>query len=228
MSDEGLSRALAREVTRHPAPPHLRAAVTETLTPPLASRRAAWVPSALAALATALVLVLFFVPLLPHTAPADPLQRLARAVVAEHTRVLLWGARRPDIVPAALPWLTQETGIAFASVFAGDDRLTLDAAEPVYLERRRGLALHYRDDEGRHLTYVVLPAPGLTMPERRRVQAGRWRPALVHDNGFSVLVWKQGELACFLVSAMGAEADLQQFKDYFVRVRAATEPVPAS
>jgi len=40
-------------------------------------------------------------------------------------------------------------------------------------------------------------------------------------------VWKHGDLACFLVSDMVSEAELETFKDYFVRVRTATEPVPA-
>lgn len=55
----------------------------------------------------------------------------------------------------------------------------------------------------------------------------RFRPALVHDNGFAAWVWKQGDLACFLVSDMVSTSDVDRFKDYFVRVRLATEPIPA-
>ncbi len=77
------------------------------------------------------------------------------------------------------------------------------------------------------MTYTVLPAPGLPVPDRRRVQIDRFRPALLHEDGFSAWVWKHGDLACFLVSDMVSEADLERFKDYFVRVRTATEPVPA-
>jgi hypothetical protein len=137
----------------------------------------------------------------------------------------MWGARRPDPIPAALPWLTQESGIDLLRVFLGDERLSFVAAEPVYLEQRRGIALHYRDDEGHLLTYLVLPAPGLPMPERRRVQVDRWRPALLRDNGFAVWVWKQGDLACFIVSDRVSETELNQFREYFVRVRLATEPI---
>jgi hypothetical protein len=50
----------------------------------------------------------------------------------------------------------------------------------------------------------------------------------MHDSGFSAWVWRQGELACFLVSDMVSEADVERFKDYFVRVRVSTEPVPAN
>jgi len=90
------------------------------------------------------------------------------------------------------------------------------------------VAVHYRDVDGHRVTYVTLPAPsGWVLPERQRVKIDRWRPALIHEGGFSVWVWKQGDLACFLVSDMVSETDLSSFKDYFFRVRAATEPIPA-
>ncbi len=224
-SDEALGRRLASELPRHAAPARLRAAIAETATP----RRAqpVWLVAALSAAATALALVLAFLPLLPHILPADPAERLVRSVVAEHERALMWGARHSEVIPAALPWLTQESGIGLARVFVGDDRLTLVGAEPVYHDGRRGMALYYRDADGHLVTYTVLPAPGLPLPERRRVQIGRFRPALLHDGGFSAWVWKQGDLACVIVADMVSEADLASFRDYFVRVRTATEPVPA-
>jgi hypothetical protein len=225
LSDDALGRRLQVELPRHAAPARLRAAVTDPADGP-GERRAPWLVPALAAAGTALVLSLGFVPLLPRAVPADPVLRLTRAVVSEHARALMWGARRPDIIPTAMSWLAQETGIELASVFAGDDQLAFVAAEPVYLDHRRGVALHYRDPDGHHLTYLVLPAPGLTVPERNRMKVDRFRPALLHDAGFSVWVWKHGDLACFLVSDMVSEADVTRFKDYFVRVRLGTEPVP--
>jgi len=178
------------------------------------------------------VLGLVFLLAGPRIVPADPTERLVRSVVAEHTRALMWGARRPEVIPTALPWLTQESGIGLRQVFAGDDRLQFSGAEPVYLEGHRGIALHYRDVDGHLLTYVVLPISGLPVPDRRRVQiergTSRWRPALMHDSGFSAWVWRQGEVACFLVSDMVSEDDVERFKDYFVRVRASTDPVPAN
>jgi hypothetical protein len=224
--DEELSRRLLNELPRHAAPARLRAVVAGAGAP--ASGRGWWLAPALASAATAMILILFFIPLLPRTAPLDPVLRLTRAVVAEHTRAVMWGARRPDIISTASPWLTQESRIGLSKVFSGDDRLTLLEAEPVYLEQNRGVAVHYRDVDGHRVTYVTLPAPsGWVLPERQRVKIDRWRPALVHESGFSVWVWRQGELACFLVSDMVSEADLQSFKDYFFRVRSATEPIPA-
>jgi hypothetical protein len=225
-TDEALGRRLAGELPRYTAPGHLRAAIVEASAP--RPRRAWWLAPTLAAAATALVLILFFIPLLPRIVPVDPAQRLARAVIAEHTRVVMWGARRGDIVPTALPWLAQETGITLSSVFGGDEKVTLLGAEPVYLDQRRGVAVHYRDEDGHWVTYMVLPAPELRVPDRDRVNidtpSRRWRPALLHDSGFSVWVWKQGDLGCFIVSDMVSETDIVRFKDYFVRLRTATEP----
>jgi hypothetical protein len=229
-SDEGLGTRLRAELPRYAAPTSLRAAVTQRGAP--APRRAAWLSPVLAAAATALVLGLVFLLAGPRIVPADPTERLVRSVVAEHTRALMWGARRPEVIPTALPWLTQESGIGLRQVFAGDDRLQFSGAEPVYLEGHRGIALHYRDADGHLLTYVVLPISGLPVPDRRRVQiergTSRWRPALMHDSGFSAWVWRQGEVACFLVSDLVSEDDVERFKDYFVRVRASTDPVPAN
>lgn len=224
-SDEVLGRRLATDLPRYAAPARLRAAIVETSAP--RPRRVRWLAPALSALATAAALVLVFLPMLPRIAPADPTDRLVRSVVAEHTRALMWGTRRSEVIPAALPWLTQESGIGLTRAFVGDDRLAFVGAEPIYLDGRRGMALYYRDGEGHLLTYAVLPAPGMPLPERRRVQVDRFKPALMYDDGFSAWVWKHGDLACFLVSDMVSEADVERFKDYFVRVRVATEPVPA-
>jgi hypothetical protein len=221
---ETLERRLAGELPRYAAPARLRVAIVEAAPRP---RRPAWLGPLVAAAATAMVMVLLVLPVLPRIVPADPVQRYVRAVVSEHSRTLMWGARHGEVLPSALPWITQESGIGLNQVFVGDERLTFVAAEPVYLERERGIAIHYRDADGHMLTYIALPAANLSVPDRARVQIGRWRPALLHDSGFSALVWKQKDVACFLVSDMVSTDDVETFKEYFVRVRSSTEPVPA-
>ena len=223
--NDDLGQRLRSELHRYQAPPRLRVSILDAASP--RSRRPAWLAPTLSACATALVLILFATPMLPRLTPADPLQRMTRAVISEHLRALMWGARQPQILPAAQPWLTRESGIGLSRAFGGDDRLEFIGAEPVYLERERGVALHYRDIDGHLVTYIALPALGVTMPERQRTPIGRWRPVLARDNGFATFVWKQGDVACFLVSDMVSVADLERFKDYFVRVRTATEPFPA-
>jgi len=224
--DDALGRRLAAELPRYTAPARLRVSIVETADPP---RRPVWLMPLITAAATTLALVLFVLPVLPRIAPADPVQQIVRAVVNEHSRVLMWGARQPQILPAGLPWLTQETGIDLRRAFAGDDRLSLVSAEPVYLTRLRGVALHYRDTDGHFVTYIALPAERtFAIRERDRVPiGGRWRPMLARDSGFVTWVWKEGDIACFLVSDMMSQDDLEKFKDYFVRVRVATEPTIA-
>ena len=224
--DDALGRRLAAELPRYTAPARLRVSIVEATDRP---RRPVWLMPLITAAATTLALVLFMLPVLPRIAPADPVQQIVRAVVNEHSRVLMWGARQPQILPAGLPWLTQETGIDLRRAFAGDDRLSLVSAEPVYLTRLRGVALHYRDTDGHFVTYIALPAERtFAIRERDRVPiAGRWRPMLARDSGFVTWVWKEGDVACFLVSDMMSQDDLEKFKDYFVRVRVATEPTIA-
>ena len=223
--DDALGRRLASELPRYTAPARLRVSLVEATDRP---RRPMWLGPLVAAAATALALVLFMLPVLPRIVPADPVQQVVRAVVNEHSRALMWGARQPQILPAGLPWLTQETGIDLRQAFAGDDRLSLVSAEPVYLTRQRGLAVHYRDVDGHLVSYIVLPAErSFTMVERDRVAIDRFRPMLARDSGFVTWVWKQGDVACFLVSDMVSQDDLERFKDYFVRVRVATEPTIA-
>ena len=223
--DDALGRRLASELPRYTAPARLRVSLVEATDRP---RRPMWLGPLVAAAATALALVLFMLPVLPRIVPADPVQQVVRAVVNEHSRALMWGARQPQILPAGLPWLTQETGIDLRRAFAGDDRLSLVSAEPVYLTRQRGLAVHYRDVDGHLVSYIVLPADrSFTMVERDRVAIDRFRPMLARDSGFVTWVWRQGDVACFLVSDMVSQDDLERFKDYFVRVRVATEPTIA-
>jgi hypothetical protein len=225
LSDEELGRRLASELPRHAAPPHLARAIRASI--PTRAPRLPWLAPSLAAMATALVLGLFFVPVLPRLVPADPTERLVRAVVSEHTRVVMWGPRRGDIAPATLPELSRETGLSMTRTFIGDDQLTLVAAEPIYVDRRRGIAIHYRDMDGHLVSYVAVPATGLAVPDRQRVQVDRWRPALVRDSGFAAWLWRQGDVACLIVSDRVSDAEMETFKDYFKRLRVATEPLSA-
>jgi hypothetical protein len=41
-------------------------------------------------------------------------------------------------------------------------------------------------------------------------------------------VWRQGDLACFIVADMVSESDVERYKDYFDRLRVSTDPVPAN
>ena len=94
------------------------------------------------------------------------------------------------------------------------------------VDRRRGIALHYRDTEGHLVSYIAVPAPGIAVPDRERVQVDRYRPALVRDSGYATWLWRQGDIACLIVSDRISDGEMDTLKQYFVRMRAATEPLP--
>ena len=223
--DAAFRRLLRERLPRHPAPPHLRAAIVQAAGSETSRPRWAWpwMPPVAAAVAMALIMLLWIAPSLP-TVSGDPVRLLARAVVSAHARTILWGESRGDVVPAVLPWAMEESGVALSWVFAGDDAIQLVNAQPTYLEGRRAIELTYRDRDGHAVTYVVLPAGPLVLPERGRVQIDRWRPLVRTEAGFSFIIWKQQNLLCLLVSDLVSDADLAKLKEYFVKVRSSTEP----
>lgn len=220
---DDIARLLRERLTRHQAPARLRVSVVEALSPHEARRRPSlWLPPALAALATAMVMLLWLVPALPRSG-SDPLQRLSQAVMTEHARAVLWGEIRPGAVPGALPRVMEESDVRLNWVFTGDQDITLVNAQPTFLEGRRAMALTYEDREGHSVSYIIAHGPSVAIPERGRVQIARWRPLVTRDGGFTLIVWKQSGLVCVMVSDLVSEADLGRFKEYFVKVRSATE-----
>ena len=222
--DAEMGRAL-RALPRHVAPVRFRSAVAEALAPP--ARRvglSTWLASAASALAMAMIMLLWIAPGLPPTASPDPLRPLTRAVINEHSRTILWGESRPDVVPTVLPRAMDESGVSLNWVFTGDDHIQLINAQPIYLEGRRGMELAYQDADGHTVTYLILPLPALVLPERGRVQIDRWRPLVRKDSGFTMIMWKQQGLLCILISDLVSDDDVGKLKDYFVKVRSSTEP----
>jgi len=229
--DGGIGRLLRERLPRHPAPATLRAAVVEAVEPRRQERwtwATGWLAPASAALATAMVMLLWL-PTLDTPRSLDPLRGLARAMVTEHERTLSWAEEEPEAVQTALPDVIDQSGIAVTSLFKGDDELQMTSAQPTYVEGHRGLSLGYVDSEGHALTYVIVPGGQIALPSSgRQEQIDRWR-ALVRtdkDSGFTVIMWKQQGQLCALVAALVSEDDVDTLKDYFVRVREATDIKP--
>jgi hypothetical protein len=224
--DELFRRLLTERLPRHAPPAHLRAAIVNAVDREAPKRRwgMLWMPPAAAAAAMALITLLWVAPSLQTTASNDPIRLLARALISEHARTIFWGESRPDVVPAVLPRAMEESGVALSWVFTGDDAIRLVNAQATYLEGRRGIELAYRDADGHTVTYLVVPAGTLALPERGRVQIDRWRPLIRTEAGFSFIIWKQRDLLCLLVSDLVSDDDLAKLKEYFVKVRSSTEP----
>ena len=214
-SDEQLGRRLATELPRHTAPSHLRAAVARAAG--RVGSRPTWRLPVFASMATAMAAALLFITVLPRSGFDEPLERVTRGVVAEHARTILWGSRTVLNVD-------EQAGVRLARRFNGDERLNFINAEPIYIDRRLGIALHYRDVDDHLITYVVLPGHGLSVPDRKRVQVDRFRPGVWEDGGFATIAWKQDDFMCLLVSDMVSPTDLARFKQYFLTLRSNTEP----
>jgi len=218
-----IARLLRERLPRRQAPAHLRVSLVETLSPREGRRRPSlWLPPALSALATVMVMLLWLAPALPRSG-GDPLRLLSRAVMTEHARAVLWGETRPDAMQGALPRVMDESGVLFNWVFMGDQDIRLVNAQPTFLEGRRALALTYQDRDGHSVSYIIARGPNVAIPERGRVQIAKWRPLVTKDNGFAMIVWKQSGLVCVMVSDLVSDDDLGRFKEYFVKVRSATE-----
>jgi hypothetical protein len=219
---DDIARLLRERLPRHHAPASLRVSVVQALSPPEGRRRPSlWLAPGLSALATVMVMVLWFVPALPRS--SDPLQQLSRAVMTEHARAVLWGETRPDAMQGTLPRVMDESGVLFNWVFLGDQDIRLVNAQPTVLEGRRALALTYQDRDGHSVSYIIARGPNVAIPERGRVQIAKWRPLVTKDDGFTLIVWKQSGLVCVMVSDLVSDDDLGRFKEYFVKVRSATE-----
>jgi hypothetical protein len=207
--DALMGRLLREHLPRHRPPAHLRAHIVDTVTGQTTRGWATlWVGPLASALAMALIMILLITPSLPTTITADPIRLISQAVISEHARTILWGEARADVVPAALPRAMQQSGVELSWVFTGDDEIQLINAQA----------------DGHAVTYVVLPARTLALPERGRVQIDRWRPLVRKEGGFSLIIWKQQELLCVLVSDLVSDSDLRKLKEYFVKVRSSTEP----
>jgi hypothetical protein len=224
--DDPVDQWLRAHLPRHPAPGGLRQAIVHASAPVAAPRAPTWwFGAGVASVVTALLAFLVLLPRLPAAAPPDPLSPVTRAALTEHARVVYWGQARTDVVPAALPWAMQESGVSLSWVFAGDDSLQLVNAQPTYLEGRRAIVLAYQSADGHVVTYLIWPAGQVALPDHGRVQIDRYRPLLRQHDGFSLIVWRQQGFLCVLVSDLVSREDLARFKEYFVKVRAATEPI---
>ena len=224
--DRLVDRALRERLGRYPASPRLRASLLRALEAEAAPPRwgVNWLAPAVSALATAVVMLLWVAGGLPTALPGDPLRDLTRAVVTEHARTLSWTDAQPDVVPATLPRVMDESGIILNLVFTGDSDLRLVNAHPTYVEGHRGLSLAYQDTRGHGVTYVIFPgAVTVALPEQERVKIETWRPVVRKESGFSLIMWKQQGLFCVLVADLVSDDDLARLKQYFVKVRSATD-----
>jgi anti-sigma factor RsiW len=141
-----------------------------------------------------------------RTLPSTPGEPLVAEAVADHLRVV-YRERPTDIESGGphqvKPWFTGRLDFALPSVFGGDDNFTLEGGSVGYYLDRKAAVLVYK----RRLhtaSLLVFRGDGFAFPRGER-DLGRVAAAVRHERGFSVIVWRDGELGYALVSDLNTE-----------------------
>jgi anti-sigma factor RsiW len=126
--------------------------------------------------------------------------------VSDHLRVV-YRDRPVDIEGGGphqvKPWFVGRIDFALPSVFAGNDEFTLQGGSVGYYLDRQAAVLVYKTSHHR-ASLFVFRADGLSFP-RPDHTLGRVPATLTHARGFSVILWRDGELGYALVSDLNAD-----------------------
>lgn len=134
------------------------------------------------------------------TTPRD--QAMVDEALNDHLRVVS-SAHPADIESGGIhqvkPWFTGRLEFAPRVTFAGDDEFPLVGGSVGYFgDRKAALFLFKRRLHA--ITLLVFEPQGLTWPAGVRPPGGRFDVAATSTRGFTVLLWRDGELGYALVS----------------------------
>ena len=192
VSDEerALDQLLEEKLPQRPASLALKRRLEARLppvTPPAQvrrARRAALIALPLAACA-ALVLVVR-----PRLEARDP---LVAEAIADHLRVV-YREQPVDVESGGphrvKPWFTGRLDFAVPQVYGGDQEFTLVGGAVALFQDRKAALLVYKR-QLHTISLFVFPGDGLTLPSD---------PQLRRSRGFSVVLWRQGDLGYALTS----------------------------
>ena len=197
-----LSDALEHRLPARPASAALRERIAAiTVAPPRSRWRAALVP----ALAAALALVVTLPALLYRQATATREVATAAMVgeaVADHLRIVQ--AQRPLEIESGgvhqvRPWFEGRLDFSPVVPFAGDEAVPLRGGALAYFHDRRAAAFIYGLRQ-HTVTLLVFRAEGLPWPSAGLTRVGRLETYRAQTRGFTVVLWRAGELGYALVS----------------------------
>ena len=199
LSDEehALDQLLEEKLPQRPASlalkRRLEARLPPVAPPPRASRarRAALLALPLAACAALLLLVR------PRLDGRDP---LVTEAIADHLRVV-YREQPVDVESGGphrvKPWFTGRLDFAVPQVYGGDQEFTLVGGAVALFQDRKAALLVYKR-QLHTISLFVFPAEGLTLPGEPRLRQSR---------GFSVVLWRQGDLGYALTSDLNRSID---------------------
>jgi anti-sigma factor (TIGR02949 family) len=191
-----LAARLSTEPEARPAP--ARRPWMRRIAPPLAS--------ALAAAALVLVSVRAINPGAFH--PESPTRQMAAEGVNDHLRVVQ-STHPVEIESGGIhqvkPWFTGRLDFAPRVDFSGDAEFPLVGGSVGYYRDRKAAVFVFRH-ELHTISLLVFRADGLPWPTRGLRRIGRLDVDVRSERGFSVLLWRDGELGYCLVSDVSPDA----------------------
>jgi anti-sigma factor RsiW len=225
-------RSLLRaEAPRYTAPPALRARLESLLAVPASVPAATRTPGrtpgwrtwlarprwAVGSLAGALALLLVVWGGWSWLAQ-DPTTRLLATASTEHREYRQEMMARPAPDPqAVLRTLKEGVGYPLPPTFLGDAAVKLVGGKVTEVSGMRAAALVYRDEGDRYSTLFMLPESAVAIPAGGRTAIETFKPYHRSLSGRELFLWKQGGVACVLVSDMDAAGSASMF----LRVRKA-------
>jgi anti-sigma factor RsiW len=206
--EEGaLDRLLEEELPQYAAPLALKRRLQARLPsidePPARRRRAVvtWGASLTMAFAAAALLFVLVRGRLP-----SPGGTLVAEAVADHLRVI-YRDRPVDIESGGphqvKPWFTGRLDFAIPTVFGGNDEFVLVGGSVGYYLDRQAAVLVYKR-QLHTISVLVFRAGGLSIPTGEQ-PLGRVSASVRQARGFSVVLWRDGELGYALVSDLNAQ-----------------------
>jgi anti-sigma factor RsiW len=198
-----LDDALDQRLPARPASAALRERIAAMSTP--APRRRWWRGALVPALAVAAALVIT-VPALVYRQMAS-MRAAATAgmvdeAVADHLRIVQ--AQRPFEVESGglhqvRPWFEGRLDFSPVVPFSGDATVPLRGGALAYFRDRRAAAFIYGLRQ-HTITLLVFRAEGLPWPRRGLARIGGVDAYRTHERGFTVILWRAGDLGYALVS----------------------------
>jgi anti-sigma factor (TIGR02949 family) len=144
--------------------------------------------------------------------PRDPVSLLADGAVAEHVEYVKATMTRPAADPlAVMREVRDRVGFAFEPIFPGDSQVALVAGMVTDLRGRRAATFVYRDGSGRYTTLFLMPEAGIVIPDEGRMPIETFKPYHRVTSGRELLLWKQRNLACLLVSDLDQAGTASMF-----------------
>ncbi len=142
----------------------------------------------------------------------DPVSLLAARAVDEHAEYVKETMTRPAADPlAVVRELQGQLGFPLAPVFPGDAQMQLVAGLVTDLSGKRAATFVYRDGANRYATLFLMPEAGIVIPAEGRLPIDTFKPHHRVVSNRQLFLWKQGSLACLLVSDLDQAGSAAMF-----------------